>query len=456
MPRILVCIGAVAVMSLPCRADETSPGPETLIRLSVAPAAAPTPALRYRLVPGLQEMEPGNPIQGYFRAIMAHQKFFLEEEASGRGEKLLTMPLKALAAEEVRDYGRHVLAETDRAARLERADWQILSGLKTDGFGLLLPDVQQIRALARALSVRFRAEVAEGRFDDGTRTAQTILAMARHLGEHPTVIGNLVGIAIAFTAIEPLEEMLQQPGCPNLFWALTSLPAPFIALSRGMEGERAMILTEFGALDAEAPMDSGQIKAFAERWEKRNAPGKRVQAWLDQRSKDEKFVAEARRRLVESGLPEERLLRFPAEQVLLLDGMLECLARFDDMMKTITLPIWRVEPPGRPAAKRPSALFVDDVLQHMTPGRRAQARLEQRIGLLQHVEALRLHAAEHHGALPAKLSDISVPLPHDPFTGKPFAYELRDGAAHLRGSPPPGEESNPDFNIHVQVTLQAR
>ena len=37
------------------------------------------------------------------------------------------------------------------------------------------------------------------------------------MGEHPTLLGNLVGIAIANLAIAPLEELLEQPGCPNLY-----------------------------------------------------------------------------------------------------------------------------------------------------------------------------------------------------------------------------------------------
>src|SRR5207237_7116098 len=122
-----------------------------------------------------------------------------------------------------------------------------------DGFCLLLPDVQQLRALANALKVRFRAEVALHRFDDALRTAKTMLAMSRHLSEHPTLIGDLVGIAIAFIALGPLEEMLEQPGCPNLYWALTNLPTPLIPLDKGMEGERVLIAGEFRDLDASAP-----------------------------------------------------------------------------------------------------------------------------------------------------------------------------------------------------------
>src|SRR5205823_3498079 len=130
-------------------------------------------------------------------------------------------------------------------------------------FSLLLPDVQQLRSLANGLKVRFRAEVAMGQFDDAIRTAKTMFALSRNLGEHPTIIGNLVGIAIAFTAIEPLEELLEQPGCPNLFWALTTLPSPFITLVMGMEGERTLLLAEFRDLDDQAPMDADQIKRFA-------------------------------------------------------------------------------------------------------------------------------------------------------------------------------------------------
>ena len=38
----------------------------------------------------------------------------------------------------------------------------------------------------------------------------TIERLSRHLGEHPNLIGNLVGLAIAFVTIGPLDEMIQQ------------------------------------------------------------------------------------------------------------------------------------------------------------------------------------------------------------------------------------------------------
>src|SRR5262249_51260789 len=160
----------------------------------------------------------------------------------------------------------------------------------TDGVNLLLPDVQQLRTLASALKVRFRAEVALGRFDDALRTARTMFALSRHMGEHPTLIGDLVGIAIAFITIGPLEEMLEQPGCPNLYWALTNLPSPMVPLDKGMEGERVLVLSEFHDLDDGAPMSADQIKKVVAHFDKLREieanpgkPNKSTRAWLDAR-----------------------------------------------------------------------------------------------------------------------------------------------------------------------------
>src|SRR4029077_8029016 len=137
---------------------------------------------------------------------------------------------------------------------------QILLKTKTDGVSLLLPDVQKMRALANGLQARFREEVALRHFDDALVTAKTMFAMSRHMNEHPTLIGDLVGIAIAFVAIGPLEEMLEQPGCPNLYWALTHLPNPLVPLEKGLEGERMLIQAEMHELDNNAPMSTDQIK----------------------------------------------------------------------------------------------------------------------------------------------------------------------------------------------------
>jgi hypothetical protein len=458
--RTISVLTAIAFCALPSRAQQETPESETLIRLSVAPAAAPIPALKYMLLPELKEMNPGNPIHNYLKCALEEYHFLFDREQFDRRENLLAMPLKALPLAELREYGQSALTHLDRAARLDNPDWQILLKLKADGISTLLPDVQQMRGLSRALSVRFRSEVAIGNFDAASRSAKTMFAMARHMDEHPTLIGALVGIAIAGQAIVSIDEMIEQPGCPNLYWALTNLPDPLIGCEKGRAGERLVLSTVFNDLHSDRPMSAEQLKTFIDPLDAlldENAldPAKRIRALLKKRAKDPAKLAAARERLIESGLSEQAVRSFPAEQVLLLDEKRELDVRFDDQTKLLSFPAWQVEAlfeKARPY-KEP-ALFADALLPGQYKVRRIQGRLEQRIALLRIVEALRTYAFEHNGAFPAKLSEVSVPLPDDPFTGKPFRYESSGKTAHLRGTPPKAEEKDIGYRVHYELTLR--
>ena len=410
---------------------------ETLIRLTVDPMPAPKPALRYLLLPELKEMTPGNPIPNYLKGLL-DQDFSAEQET-----------LKPSA-----------LRQADRAARMDKPDWQILPRLRIDGISLLLPDVQKMRQLAAGLQARFRDEVATGRFDDAVGTAKTMFAMARHMGEHPTLIGDLVGFAIAFIALGPLEEMLEQPGCPNLYWALTQLPDPLVPMDRGLEGERMFIFAELKGLDTTAPINPAQLKKLISHLDMirrfESDPLKQTtREYLTERVRDEKHMAAARRRLVEYGIPEERLATFPAEQVVLLDEVRAYEVVRDEETKYAKLPTWEALARMQyPLKKSENPGLFDLFIPNMYKIRQAQGRLEQKIALLRHVEALRLYAAEHGGKLPEKLSDVTVPLPPDPFSGKPFRYALEGSVAHLRGSPPRGGENVAVYNLHYEIAIR--
>src|SRR5437667_1832181 len=165
----------------------------------------------------------------------------------------------------------------------------------------------------------FRGAVAMGRFDDALRTAKTMFDLSRHVSEHPVYIGSLVAMAIANVAIGPLEEMLEQPACPNLYWALTNLPCPLVPLTKASEGEQLWPLAHLADLDDKAPMSEDQIKricAFVDNIlgnGKPIKPSDGARGYLDARTKDEGKLNAARRRLVEAGLPEERVMRFPPD-----------------------------------------------------------------------------------------------------------------------------------------------
>jgi hypothetical protein len=121
----------------------------------------------------------------------------------------------------------------------------------------------------------------------------------------------------------------------------------------------------------------------------------------------------------------------------------------------LTLPYWKAEPgivdPG--AAQAEGDVLLGGLISFLKV-KRAQARVDQRIALLAHVEALRMYAADHEGKLPAKLDEIKLPLPEDPFTGKAFHYEVDGPTAIIKGTPPKGEEANAAFNVRYIVTVK--
>jgi hypothetical protein len=145
---------------------------------------------------------------------------------------------------------------------------------------------------------------------------------------------------------------------------------------------------------------------------------------------------------------------FPAAQVILLDEKRAFQVRFDDLIKTLAFPSWQAEAMAEELPMdKAQGLFAAALVPAVSQVHRSQTRLTQRIALLRHVEALRLYAAGHKGALPASLSEIPVPLPEDPFTGKPFRYEVCGNTAHLRGTPPRAAENDSTFRVHYEVTL---
>jgi hypothetical protein len=480
MARTLIVCALLTASPLTGRAADPPPSPETVVRLQVQAMPAPKPALKYQLLPELSEQSPGNPVQGYLKCFMEQTHFFFDKESVANREKWETMPLKELPLKELRRYGGPALKMADEAARLDTPDWQILLKLQREPITLLLPEVQEMRRLAAALKVRFRAEVAERRFDDALVTAKTLFALARHLGEHPTFIGELVGIAVASVALGPLEEMLGQPGCPNLYWALSELPRPLIGLGKGVQTHRLLLTGEVPLLARTAPLTEAQVTELIEQTgkllkliepryleplgkappaDKRPdlapaTPQGRLKALLAKRAKDEGYLSAARKRLAEAGLPEERVKRFPAVQVVLLDEKLQYEVLRDEVLKEVSLPFWRMNPPtDAELGKKEEGLLFGGLVPAVRGLRRGQARLEQRLALLRHVEALRLHAAAH-GKWPARLADVKVPLPADPITGKPFAYEVKGRTAVLRGTPPPGHENVAGYTPRYELTLR--
>jgi hypothetical protein len=450
------------------RADEPPPPTETLVKLELSPRAAPRPSLKYQLLPRLGELQPGNTVHGFLKCFAEQNNFFFAKEATAEREKLREMPLSEMRKHKYLPYGGNALNRANDAARLERTDWQILPEMRRDGFSTLLPEVQQLRLLADCLRIRLRQQIAHGRYDEAITTATTLFRLGQTMKHHPTLIAQLVGLAITQLTLTALEEMIAQPDAPNLYWAFSYLPDPLFSLRKGYDGEILLTDVELERITDE-PLQPEALKELIAKLDlllnegrERGAPViPELEKQLAQRVADKKQREQARAYLREMGVAARKLDALPDRQLLLLESKYRYLEQRDDAVQWMMLAYPHAESrmqikdgklawPTTPEFDR--SLFAP-ILTQSFKVRQAQVRIQQRLALLRVAEAVRLHGAKT-GKLPEKLDALEVPAPADPVTGKPFAYEVKDGVAHVRGAVPKGQDKNYAFRVRYEITLR--
>src|SRR5262249_14312593 len=147
------------------------------------------------------------------------------------------------------------------AARREQCDWDL--PVREFSFSTLIPELKQMRDLARLIVFKARIEMSRGQIDDAIDTLKTGVAIGRHASQAPTLVNALVGVAITHMTLNQVEVLIQQPNCPNLYWTLTNLPEPLVDLRPGLQFERDFLYLFFtelrdarGAVHTDAEWDA--------------------------------------------------------------------------------------------------------------------------------------------------------------------------------------------------------
>ncbi len=426
------------------------PDAQKPVQVVLRPAPEPRPALKYQLLPPLPERRPGNAAVWWNRLPAERTPFFSELYKEGgtwdKVEKWMAIPLGDPREKEYRAKARAfengtLFSDMERAARFESCDWE-LPIREGNFFEMRIPEVQQTRTYGRLLSAKARLEIAEGEYDQAVRTLQTGFALARDVAQGPTLVHALVGTAIASLMTDRIREMVQQPQCPNLYWALSTLPRPLVDYRPGFEAESSMWYLTFPDL---ADLDKKQFPP--EHW--REMLLKLVDSlrqWGNSGFPEEadalvmtglslQGYPRAKQYLLEHGRSAAEVEAMPVAQVILLYTMDVYDELRDDQFKWMFLPYAEaskgMEQADRRlkeavAAHREVIPIAALLLPAMQAAKGAETRINWHVAQLRVLEALRLYAAAH-GRLPDRLSEITeVPIPANPYDGKPFTYR-RDG-----------------------------
>jgi hypothetical protein len=438
-------------------------------KLTVTPAAAPVPALQYSLLPDFRDTTPGNAALLYYRAFApdwssrVRGNKDLQEKIDDAQDKPAAEVKAMPELQFIRNWG--MLKEVDRAARRTYCDWELAPRIREEGISLLIPDVQGLRAYARSLKLRAKLELADGQFDKAAYTFQTGLQLGRDTAHGPTLIQALVGVAISAVMLDEVEEWVGTPQSPNLYWALTNLPQPFIDLRMGFQGERVMLdnllpgFREALAAGHMRALSQDQMQDIVSKVSQiTNGPPPPMIAIIGIVAKN---YGPAKEFLKQRRWLAAEIEALPAIQVVLLHEAAIYDRLYDEMLK------WQGQPYAiaRPGLEQADRDIKEEVMRTgrqslaslLLPAvmnvHRAQVRTDWKINLLRTVEAIRLNAAAH-GRLPARLADITeVPVPLNPYTGQPFDYRLEGDTAILTAAPPAREPLHSGNSRRYEITL---
>lgn len=447
MIRCAFCVALFAAFASSSLAQGPAVEPR-VVKLTLALPPKSARVVPYPLVPHLRDHKIGNAAIFYERSQSLEWWSESNRKNVRKAIDSLETPFDPMSAKDLewlKSFG--AIRELDYAARCDSCDWQLLDRLRVEGVWFPIPDLASMRSLAAANSVRIRLAVHRGEFDEAAHALQTNFAMAKHVGEVPLLISYLVGLGIANVNHARIEEWVQQPNAPSLYWALAELPQPLVDVCRAIEGESLLLDGAFpeirAALKEKTPSPI-PLEVLRERLKKLSQVDELGDRPFEFSLLLFQIMPEARAHFEKSGLTKEHLDRLPATQIALMYVAAESERTTMEWTKLRNVPYWQAEPMFEALAKSERAMptGIRNVLRMFQPAYRSvltnRAVAERNLAMLRTIEAIRLYARDHDGAWPDSLASIGLPIPLNPFTGREFTYRRDGGLAvvEAQGSHP--------------------
>jgi len=425
-------------------AEKTPPSSkeQEIPRVTLHPMAEPRAPLKYRLLPPLLDCRPGNAAVWWNQLLFYDGTLLAEAEKRETIEKILkwmTIPIGSprekefLAREPILDKlpENAFFAKLDYAARFDSCDWEFPWG----NWDILNPIVAELKALQHwglLLAAKAHHEIADKKYDEALHTIQTGFALARHLGQRHTFISAMLGGVIATTIGYQVEQFIQQPDAPNLYWSLVMLPQPLVDFHISFEAEMNNV---FFALPYLQGLEKKSLSK--EQWDEMLS---RLLADCSKSHFDVPLARitegypRAKRYLIDHGRKKAEVEGMSRAQVILLYSTSFFRELRDDQYKALFLSyaeckteLQRLEVRVREAQGQEIIPLATKSQVDLVGLKEAETRVPFIIARLRIFEALRIYAAAHDGQLPQQLADIlEVPIPVNPYDDKPFTYH-RDG-----------------------------
>lgn len=424
-------------------AQSTQPAqhPPDIIKLTLHAAAITPQSLQYKLLPPVTDQTQGDAAALYLLAA----RLGPDQKAAGdivqeALDKYREMPLDQLAhgdLENVLSRFTTRMKYIDMAARREQAIFDFT--LRQEGFSALLPYLNDMRTNANLLGLKARLQIARDDWEGAAQTFQTGFSMCQQLNDHAVLVQGLVETGMADLLLTRLREWGTKPNAPNMYWALSDLPQPFVNLRSISEWEQAMPYLSLPHLLhlKSQPLTSEEWRTLFSQMAQLRSQNKpedsAATAWLVAA-----MYSRAKQGLISSGEPKEQVNSLTPDQVVGTYLFNQYQAAAAETWKGWQLPFWQyvsLAPTDLDESfdywqqqKRENPLMI--MLPSARRARFQFARLDREICISQIIEAVRDYAARHERKPPKSLDDVkNLPIPADPITGQPFPYRTDGNAA---------------------------
>jgi hypothetical protein len=420
----------------------------------------PVPAFRYRFWPARTDLKPGSAETHFYRALVQRYTVVqgLPKEQIEALNDLQSMDIQNIpphAAQEWVDRFDFVYQELSGLADAEDLSWDLrfrdLRGKEI--WSIRIEEVQQARNLSRLLQLKIATQIAKQDFAGATDSIRTGLRLAAFVGQGESIIQGLVGLAIENVMYSAIDTMIRSPDCPNMYWALQTLPSPIMPIRDAVETELAMVFRMFPVLQ-ESDALSLSDKELSQRLAQSIGDLRLlISAEFGPLGAADSLGlmlsmsgADAKERLRAAGYDESILENMTQLQASLIEAGRELRSRSDELLKGIKLR----GPEGDFLRQRvqedfdkwqnkrtisPAALIGSLLLPGAQNVHEAILRTEMIRNRLIAAEAIRLYAANHGGKVPDSLDGlVDPPVPLDPFTQKPFVYRVESSMDRQRVS----------------------
>ena len=201
--------------------------------LTFSPSKATEAVQKYRFLPATAEQTDADAVPLYQKAIQSLPQDYQPKQFSDWRR----LPPDQLPVKEIESALKKLEPTLDlltQATRSKQCNWPFIKPGQAQQ--QLMGDLSKYRQFAFILDVQAKLQIAQGRYEKAGETLKTSLTMAKHLGDAPTLIQGLVGIAIAAVNQSRIEQWIQSDA-PNLYWALEDLPQPLVDVTKAIKIE---------------------------------------------------------------------------------------------------------------------------------------------------------------------------------------------------------------------------